>query len=223
MDYITGYAYAESVPGAAPSRGLNALSRYGPALSRGNFLGSRDVYQSRGYCAAEQIQSKRFFLDASGEGRGYRDAGDLSAAIGYNVSEANLELLFNYRNNNRNRGRTGPIISSVYAGSRYFQLYSGGLFQNIPGLPPSCPVGQTADQPVVVMGYYNNDDSLYWLLRVPFGPTWGERGMMKLAKNVQGQSLTTGLCGLGTVVGIFLPTTVGSESPFQNPYPSLYC
>lgn len=192
------------MPGAAPSYGLNPLSRYGPALSRGSFRGSSDVYQSRGYCAAEQKQSKRFFLDGSDEGRGYSDIGDLSAAIGYQVSEANMELLLNYRQPNRIRGRTGPLISSVYAGSQYFQLYSGGLFQNIAGRPDSCPLGQTADQPVLVMGYYNNDVQSYWVLRPPFGRTWGERGSMKLAKDIL-PAAGTGLCGLGTIVGAFLP------------------
>jgi hypothetical protein len=130
-----------------------------------------------------------------------------------------MELLLNYRQPGRARGRTGPLVSSVYAGSRYFQYYSGGIFQNVEGVSMpsnSCPLGATPSTPVLVMGYYNVDSGTsYWVIRLPFGSSWGIRGSMKLAKN-------NDVVGIGSVVGVFLPPNYQPE-PADALAPSTMC
>ncbi|XP_018576686.1 cathepsin L-like proteinase [Anoplophora glabripennis] len=77
----------------------------------------------------------------------------------------------------------GPV--SVAVNADYFQQYAGGIFSE-----PYC----TGDlnHGVLVVGYGEEYGSTYWLVKNSWGPSWGEGGYIKIAKNSGNE------CGIAT-------------------------
>ncbi|KAJ0930214.1 putative zingipain [Helianthus annuus] len=81
-----------------------------------------------------------------------------------------------------------PVSVSIDAGSRDFQFYSGSLYCIFTG---KCGTG--LDHDVVVVGYGTEAGKNYWLVRNSWGAEWGEKGYVKIERNVIEK---TGKCGI---------------------------
>nr|BBD74167.1 Ficin 1c [Ficus carica] len=77
-----------------------------------------------------------------------------------------------------------PVSVTIEAGGRAFQLYKSGVFTG--------PCGTKLDHAVVAIGYGSENDVDYWLVRNSWG-NWGERGYIKIQRNV---AEPAGKCGI---------------------------
>jgi C1A family cysteine protease len=77
-----------------------------------------------------------------------------------------------------------PVSVSIEADKLCFQLYKSGVFNNT-----KC--GTTLDHAVLAVGYGNEDNQDYWLVKNSWGTSWGENGYIKIAA-VDG----AGICGI---------------------------
>jgi len=81
----------------------------------------------------------------------------------------------------------GPVSIAIEADKPIFQLYTGGVITNA----KSC--GTDLDHGVLIVGYgtdaATNVD--YWLVKNSWGPKWGEKGFVRLARNMN-------MCGLNS-------------------------
>lgn len=68
----------------------------------------------------------------------------------------------------------GPV--SVALNADYFSQYAGGIFNE-----PYC--NGDLNHGVLVVGYGEENGQAYWLVKNSWGPTWGENGYIKIAKN----------------------------------------
>ncbi|XP_060967233.1 vignain isoform X3 [Cannabis sativa] len=79
-----------------------------------------------------------------------------------------------------------PISVAIDAGSSDFQFYSEGVFNG------SC--GTELNHGVAVVGYGTTlDGTKFWTVRNSWGPEWGEKGYIRMQRNI---SEKEGLCGI---------------------------
>jgi len=81
----------------------------------------------------------------------------------------------------------GPVAVAIEADTLVFQLYSGGIIDNI-----KC--GTNLDHGVLVVGYGQENGKKYWIVKNSWGPRWGLDGYVKIARtdNIN----TPGMCGI---------------------------
>ncbi|XP_050206834.1 senescence-specific cysteine protease SAG39-like [Mercurialis annua] len=81
-----------------------------------------------------------------------------------------------------------PVAVAIDAGSPTFQFYSSGVYRG------TC--GTNVNHGVLVVGYgRTNTATKYWLVKNSWGKKWGEKGFVRMEKNVQSKE---GLCGIAT-------------------------
>jgi C1A family cysteine protease len=74
-----------------------------------------------------------------------------------------------------NAGAKQPISIAIYAASRSFQMYSGGVYDDT-----SCD--GSLDHGVLLAGYGTDSGTPYWLVKNSWGQSWGEEGYIRIAR-----------------------------------------
>ncbi|KAI3445956.1 hypothetical protein Pfo_002621 [Paulownia fortunei] len=100
-----------------------------------------------------------------------------------------------------------PVSVAIEAGGRAFQLYHSGVFTG------HC--GTDLDHGVVAVGYGTEKGKDYWIVRNSWGSSWGEKGYIRLERNVA--NTTTGKCGIA--VEASYPIKKGQNPPNPGPSP----
>lgn len=79
-----------------------------------------------------------------------------------------------------------PVSVAIDAGGFDFQFYSGGVFTG------SCDTD--LDHGVTAVGYGTaSDGTKYWLVKNSWGTSWGEKGYIKMERDIAAKE---GLCGI---------------------------
>ncbi|KAL0366212.1 UNVERIFIED_CONTAM: Cysteine proteinase RD21A [Sesamum radiatum] len=99
-----------------------------------------------------------------------------------------------------------PVSVAIEAGGRDFQLYESGIFTG------KC--GTSLDHGVVAVGYGSENGKDYWIVRNSWGASWGEKGYIRMQRNVEARS---GLCGIA--IEPSYPTKTGANPPNPGPSP----
>jgi C1A family cysteine protease len=80
-----------------------------------------------------------------------------------------------------------PVSIAIEADTRVFQFYSSGVITDT-----SC--GTNLDHGVLVVGYGEENDTPYWLVKNSWGPEWGDNGYVKILRTNSTNS--DGICGI---------------------------
>ncbi|MCD9559052.1 Cysteine proteinase rd21a [Datura stramonium] len=99
-----------------------------------------------------------------------------------------------------------PVSIAVEAGGRDFQHYKSGIFTG------KC--GTAVDHGVVAVGYGTENGMDYWIVRNSWGADWGEKGYLRMQRNV---ASPRGLCGLA--IEPSYPVKSGQNPPNPGPSP----
>lgn len=82
-----------------------------------------------------------------------------------------------------------PIAVYIAATKRAFQFYSSGILKGKCGI--------YLDHTVTIVGYGTSDDGVkYWLVKNSWGTKWGEKGYIKIKRDVHAKE---GSCGIAMV------------------------
>ncbi|KAL2325501.1 hypothetical protein Fmac_024559 [Flemingia macrophylla] len=82
-------------------------------------------------------------------------------------------------------------VSVAISANRNFQSYREGIFEG-----PCGTNDRDLNHAVTIIGYGNEGDTKYWLIKNSWGETWGENGYMKLLRN---SNQPEGVCGVAKV------------------------
>jgi len=80
-----------------------------------------------------------------------------------------------------------PVTVAIQFPEMGFQFYKLGIFNG------TCRQQGGLLHAVAVVGYGEEDDTKYWLVKNSYGPTWGEEGYIRMKKDVASRE---GLCGI---------------------------
>ena len=81
----------------------------------------------------------------------------------------------------------GPVSVAIEADKTIFQFYTSGVIN-------SSKCGTKLDHGVLVVGYGEEDNMPYWLVKNSWGPEWGDNGYVKIARS--NSTDDAGVCGI---------------------------
>ncbi|KAL2458987.1 Cysteine proteinase RD21a [Forsythia ovata] len=99
-----------------------------------------------------------------------------------------------------------PVTIAMDGSDADFQFYESGIFTG------KC--GTDLDHGVNAVGYGSENGLDYWIIRNSWGESWGEKGYIRIQRNVADKG---GLCGLA--VEPSYPTKTGQNPPNPGPSP----
>jgi len=80
-----------------------------------------------------------------------------------------------------------PVSVAIEADTRVFQLYTGGIITS-----EAC--GTNLDHGVLVVGYGEEDDTKYWIVKNSWSASWGENGYVRIERSDSEND--KGICGI---------------------------
>ena len=83
----------------------------------------------------------------------------------------------------------GPANVAVAAGNKHFQTYSSGILTST-----SCPT--EIDHAILAVGYGQEDNTWYYIVKNSWGSSWGEDGYIRIEATEDGD----GICGVNQYV-----------------------
>lgn len=98
------------------------------------------------------------------------------------------------------------VSAGISTGSIDFQLYKSGIY--------SGKYGTALDHGVSIVGYGSENGHDYWIVRNSWGTNWGEKGYMRLLRNVPE---SVGQCRIATLASY--PIKTGPNPPNPGPSP----
>lgn len=111
-----------------------------------------------------------------------------------------------------------PVSVAIEADHRAFQLYTGGVFDDL-----AC--GTELNHGVLIVGYgveppmnASLGDQPYWTVKNSWGEGWGEGGFVKLARSVA-RVLEEGECGVAKMASF--PVKSSADPPMPPPAPPM--
>ena len=78
-----------------------------------------------------------------------------------------------------------PVSVAIDAGGNDFQFYSGGIFSG------NC--GKQLNHGVAIVGYGEDSNQAYWLVKNSWGTSWGESGYIRMMRDSTDKQ---GTCGI---------------------------
>lgn len=81
----------------------------------------------------------------------------------------------------------GPVSVAIEADTRTFQMYTSGVITS-----DSC--GTNLDHGVLVVGYGEENNIMYWLVKNSWSSTWGDQGYVKIERT--DSKSDPGVCGI---------------------------
>ncbi|KAM7520986.1 hypothetical protein LguiB_019948 [Lonicera macranthoides] len=99
-----------------------------------------------------------------------------------------------------------PVSVAIEASGRSFQFYESGIFTG------KC--GTALDHGVAAVGYGTEKGIDYWIVRNSWGADWGEKGYLRMKRNV---ASPTGICGIA--IEPSYPIKTGQNPPNPGPSP----
>jgi C1A family cysteine protease len=81
----------------------------------------------------------------------------------------------------------GPVSVAIEADTRTFQLYTSGVLT-------SSACGTNLDHGVLVVGYGEEANVEYWLVKNSWGTSWGDKGYVKIERS--DSTKDAGICGI---------------------------
>ena len=82
---------------------------------------------------------------------------------------------------------SNPVSVAIEADTRVFQLYTGGIITS-----EAC--GTNLDHGVLVVGYGEEDDTKYWIVKNSWSASWGENGYVRIERSDSEND--KGICGI---------------------------
>ncbi|KAJ3695967.1 hypothetical protein LUZ60_001344 [Juncus effusus] len=101
-----------------------------------------------------------------------------------------------------------PVSVAIEADTNAFQMYESGIFDS-----SSC--GTNLDHGVTAVGYGTSGSTDYWIVKNSWGSSWGEKGYIRIKRNVKSSS---GLCGIAMEASY--PVKNGASPPSPPPPPA---
>jgi C1A family cysteine protease len=81
-----------------------------------------------------------------------------------------------------------PVSIAIEADKAAFQSYTSGIIT-------SATCGTALDHGVLIVGYGTEGTQDYWIVKNSWGPTWGEKGYVRIAKD-KATATGAGICGI---------------------------
>lgn len=93
----------------------------------------------------------------------------------------------------------GPVSIAIEADTRSYQMYKNGIYNDFEGCNSNYKTKGATSQPnidhaVVLIGYSSENGQDYYILRNSWGISWGENGIMRIARG--SQYAPWGMCGV---------------------------
>ncbi|CEG41164.1 cysteine protease [Plasmopara halstedii] len=95
-----------------------------------------------------------------------------------------------------------PVSVAIEADQKAFQFYKSGVF--------NLTCGTRLDHGVLVVGYGSDDGQKFWKVKNSWGPSWGEDGYIRLAREENGPA---GQCGIASVPSYPFATMASKIEP----------
>lgn len=81
----------------------------------------------------------------------------------------------------------GPVSVAIEADTLVFQFYKSGIIDDV-----KC--GTNLDHGVLIVGYGSENGKDYWIVKNSWGPGWGDKGFVKIARTNNINDI--GICGI---------------------------